>query len=147
MWVLPSILIWLYRLILILKTLLLFILAESGRILNWLNYVSPSGVKIRQALGPMARKIPCGPSKLTLGDSDTVIDSINKMRKYVPLKDCEGPQIYNIKGRNGPSQFLLILTPCHHATHLDYDSNCNGFFLVTTFYVYYSLATFTKLGP
>ena len=61
-----------------------------------------SGVKIRRALGPMARKIACGPSKLTPSgpDSDTVIGSINEIRKSGPLKDCEGP--------NGPWQFYLF---------------------------------------
>ena len=67
----------------------------------------------------MAHKIACGPSKFKRarmarkfrGDSDTVTGSINKIRKAGPLKDCVGPQIYDIRGPNGPRQFLLILTP------------------------------------
>ena len=73
------------------------------------------GDKIRRALGPMARKLACGPSKLTqsgpAGDSNTVISLINEIRKSGPLKDCEGPQKYDIKGPDGPWQILLILTP------------------------------------
>ena len=42
----------------------------------------------------MARKI--------WGDSYTVIGSINEIRKSGPLKDYEGPQIYDIKGPNDP---------------------------------------------
>ena len=71
-----------------------------------------SGVKIRQALGPMARKIACEPSKLTckfLGDSDSIIRLINEIRKSWPLKDWK----YDIKGQNDPWHFLLILTPAH----------------------------------
>ena len=45
------------------------------------------------------------------GDSDTFIGSINEIRNFGPLKDFEGPQIYDIKGPNDPWQFLLILTP------------------------------------
>ena len=63
----------------------------------------------------MTRKIACGPSKLILGgpagDSDTILSPMNEIRKYEPLKDCEGPQRYDIKGPNDSWQFLLILTP------------------------------------
>ena len=45
------------------------------------------------------------------GDSDTVANPINEIRKPGPLKNCEGPQKYDINGPNGPLQFLLILTP------------------------------------
>ena len=59
----------------------------------------------------MALKIACGPSKLTLGGSAglasfraTVIPLyvINDVRKSGHLKDCEGPQKYDIKGPNDP---------------------------------------------
>ena len=56
----------------------------------------------------MARKMTCGPSNLKLsgptgrGDSDTGIDCINKIRTIGPSKDFECPQIYDIKGPNGP---------------------------------------------
>ena len=47
----------------------------------------------------------------TLGDSDTFKSPINKIRKSGPLKDCEGPQKYDIKDPNDPWQFLFISTP------------------------------------
>ena len=71
----------------------------------------------------MARKIAFGLFKLLLGgpaarrarkccgDGDTVISPIDEIRKSGPFKDCEGPQIYDIKGPNDPCQFLLTLTP------------------------------------
>ena len=59
----------------------------------------------------MAPKIACGPSKLRLGDSDTVISPINEIRKSGHWKNCEGPQKYDIKGANDPWQLMLILTP------------------------------------
>ena len=66
----------------------------------------------------MAGKIACGSSKLTLflGNSATVIIPINKIRKFGPLKDCEGLQKYDIKGPNDPWQFWLILTPAYIVT-------------------------------
>ena len=63
----------------------------------------------------MASKIACGPSKLTLGapaDFEmTVICNISEERKSGPLKHCEGPRKYDIKGPNDPQEILLILTP------------------------------------
>ena len=69
----------------------------------------------------MARKIDTKRARRTRkfwGDSDAVIGSINEIRKSGPLKDCEGPQIYDIKGLNGPWQFLLILTPVEKSTYV-----------------------------
>ena len=34
--------------------------------------------------------------------SDTVVSPIREKLKSGPLKDCEGPQKYNIKGPNDP---------------------------------------------
>ena len=36
------------------------------------------------------------------GDSNTVISAINEVRESGSLKDCEGPQKYDIKGLNDP---------------------------------------------
>ena len=47
-----------------------------------------------------AFKKNCGP--LQFGDQGP---------KSGPLKNCEGPQIFDFKGPNGPLKFLLILTP------------------------------------
>ena len=86
-------------------------------------------VKIRQALGPMLRKIACGPLKVTLeqfwGDCETVISPINELKKSVPSKDCEGPQKYDIKGPNDPWIFLLILIHKnnHNNVHVDKCTN------------------------
>ena len=68
----------------------------------------------------MAHKIACGPSKLTIGgpDSDTVIKSINEIRKSRPSKDGKGPQNYDIKSPNDPWQFWLILTPALKYTQM-----------------------------
>ena len=36
---------------------------------------------------------------------------IKEIRKSGPLKDCEGPQKYDIKDPNDPLHLFLILTP------------------------------------
>ena len=45
------------------------------------------------------------------GSSSTVICLTSKKRKSGPLKHCEGPWIYDIRGPNDPWECLLILTP------------------------------------
>ena len=83
-----------------------------------------AGVKIRRALGPIACKIACGPSKLTLcGPAGPVhfeatVISHQRNTKIWALKILWGPSEYDIKCPNGPWHFLLILTPGHLAHFL-----------------------------
>ena len=89
------------------------------------------GVKIRRALGPA--KLHAGPQNKHLpsprrarrfwDDSNTVISPISEKRKSEPLKDCEGPQKYNInmiKGSNDHWQLFLILTPVYTYSYTSY---------------------------
>ena len=67
------------------------------------------GIKIRRALGPMALKLACRPSKLTQsGDSNAVFSPINEITKSGPLKDCEGPQNMSLRAQMALDNFCLF---------------------------------------
>ena len=80
----------------------------------YFNFVSPKvgctqGLKLLRALKINTRR--ARRARKIWGDSDTFISPMNEKRKSGPLKYCEDPQKYDIKGPNDPGQLLLILTP------------------------------------
>ena len=92
---------------------------SSGR-LGSPFYICGTGVKIMRALGPQTCLRACKLFKLFIwwACSNSVISHFSEKQKSGPLKDCEGPQKYDIKGPNDPWHLFLILTPAVVSMHL-----------------------------
>ena len=91
----------------VIEGLLLMMYPSEGKIFSCahaLQYGGPSGQWPAKSLA--------GPKKLTLGrkfrgDNDTIRNPFNKIEKSGALKDCEGPQKYDIKGHLALGNFRL----------------------------------------